>query len=322
MPFTNIRQGAFTKVAVAFQATQGTPFVSWTNDHIIRADEAPAPDPGIEIVDNQGTTGTLYALDTAVIVSTTPGISATLKASSALIRLLVESCLGVTPTTEAGPIGTIYIYEGFNAQIPDDRYATYVWDDGYETLRVVDAWFHTINLTSAAREAAKIEVTGIGRDIEKLNESVLAGLNLVNLHSYAHKDSIFYDELTGTPVPLAIINLNIQIEHGRTIVNANSVSPTFFGKDGRIAVTGSLSARLYDDTAPLLDRVLNLTRATYRGRWVQDDGKTLEIILRNVRLSGTYPSVGADGTMADLSLNFVAAQTGTDTWPITIRVED
>lgn len=322
MAFTDIRQGAATLVAAKFQAQQGVPVTTWTNDDILRADSAPAPNPNIERANNQGTTGTLYPLNTDVEVARTPDFSPTIKASSTFLRLFLESLLGVTPTETPGSIGTIYTFQGFNTQIP--RFLTVVWDDGFEALRVEDGWAHTLNFVSNAREALKLEINGTGREIDFIEAPdplPLAGRLLTNLHSYAHKDSYLYDEIVATPVPLAAKTFNMQIDHGRAIENANAVAPTFIGKDGRIATTGTITSRLYADTAPLLRRVLDSTRATYRGTWVQDDGKTLEIIIRNVLLDGTFPTVNEDGTMDDLSLAFEPRQEGAAGWPFTIKVE-
>lgn len=323
MSLTGIRTGTDVRIAAKFQTAQGTPQTSFVNADLLRVVDAPGVSPELEVVAQQGTTGSMYELDTADIVSETPTVEAELKAGPENIKLMAESFLGVVPTSSAGGVGTIFEFEGFNGQIPDDKFLTWLWGDKFESVRAEDVWIHALRFTSNAKDSMHLGVSGVGKKTTKLGTDALSALNLVNLEQYSHKQSVFFDELNPTPeLQIALIGFELNIEQDVGVINANSVAPTFVHKDGRIMVKGTLTGRLYDDTAPWIDRILALTRATYRGTWVTKTGRTLEIILRNVVLTGDItPRVSEDGRMDDFSVEFTARQTGASTFPFTLRVE-
>ena len=324
MAFTDIRQGARTRVAAKFQTALGTPATVFANADILRAESAPAPDPGQELMAQQGTHGSLYKIATAVEVSRTPTVEAVVKAGPDNLRLFLQNCIGVAPVVTPGSPYDTYKFEGFETEFPATSWLTYVWDDGFESLRVHDLWTHTFKLVSEAKENLLLELSGTGYSFTKLGSSVLAGLSLSNIDSYAHKGSLLIDNPAGPAVNLAVKGIEIEIDHGRQIINANSVAPTYLAKDGRISVSGRINfGRIYADDAVFLDRVLNVTGSTLKAEWTAASGRKLFVTLRNVILQGTFPDVDTDGTMSDFELDFEAYQTPPGgTFPVTIEIED
>lgn len=323
MAFTNIRSGNDVLAAAKFQTAQGVAATAFANVNILRATDLGGINPNVEFVAQQGTSGSCFEQDTATIESITPEIEAELKAGPENIEVMMKSFLSINPVNVAGGlVGQIKEFQGCNGQIDNDKFLTWIWSDKFESLRAVDVWINSLRFTSRAKESMHLTVSGRGRTVTKLSSDLLAGLSLIHLDNYAHKESHFFDELSLTPqVDIALIALELNLEQDVGVINANAVSPTFVHKDGRIKVSGTLTARLYDDTAPWIDRILALTRATYRGTWKTRNNRTLEIILRNMVLGGDItPRVSEDGTMDDFSVNFTAYGTASN-FPFTLRVE-
>lgn len=322
MPITNVRQGSAVRVAVAFQTAQGVPVTAFVDNDILRADEAPAPNPNVIIIAQTGSTGSPYEQDEGVnLVGITPEVDVTVKVSPQTVRFFTESLLGVVPTETAGPLGTLFKFEGFVVGIP--KFATYIWDTTFETVRASDLYFHTMEFNSRAAENLVMAINGTGFDIQYITPAVLAAQQLINFDTYSHKESILEDVVGGTSISLLAMEQTLRIEQARIVTSANSIAPNFIGKDGRITVTGTIRTRLYDDTIPFFIRELSFARSNITMRYVQQDGKTLVLTIRNATTEGTVlPRVGGDGTLEDYSISFTARQKGDDEFPITIEVED
>lgn len=327
IPVTNLRQGDAVRIALAFQTAKGVAFTAWVDANMIRADEAPAPDPGIEVISQTGTTGGPYEQDEgAAIVATTPTVEAVIKPSTISLQVLLESLLGVPAvvTASGGPGTNLNDFEGFAFGIP--KRITYIWDDTFETIRAVDVWIHTMEFRSVANENLVVAINGTGESITRETPAILVAQKLSVFDTYSHKDSILIDD-DGVAVNLLAIDMTLNIDHGRITVRGNTVAPNFVGKDGRIIVTGSITTRLTDETAAFFSRTLALTRTKLTMRWVQQSGFILEIELRNVTLNAPYPRVNADGTLDNYTFDFTARQTGdggvtTGEFPFRVRVED
>lgn len=320
MPITNVRQGTGIRVAAKFQSAQGVPidYTEWTDDDILRADEAPAPDPAIEIISQTGTTGSPYEQDDGVsLVGIQANVNATIKPNPDTIQLFLRSLLGVTPTDIGGGIKEI---KGFALGI--DEYLTYLWDSSYEAIRAQDVWVHTLEWRSFSSENLVMTLDGIGFNLEKLVPQ-LTTQKLARFDTYSHKESIFEDMIGGTPLGIFASEQTLRIEHGRTVARGNSVAPNFVGKDGRIIVSGTIRTRLSDETAIWFDRLLALERSNFQMRYQQQDGKILNFYINNATFEGTtIPRVGADGTLEDFQVSFTARQSGADGYPLIVRVEE
>ncbi len=327
MPVVNRRQGTAIRIAAVFQTAQGTPVTVFADTDLIRADEGPAPDQGVEIISQTGSTGTPYEQDEGVaVVSIIPTVEAVIKPSIESLKVILESFLGIAATTtpSGGPGTTFNDFEGFAFDIP--RFITYIWDTTFETIRIEDVWFHTLEFRSVAGENMVLAINGTGQNISRITPAVLTNQKLVNIDTYAHKDSILIDD-TGVAVNLLALEMTLNLDHGRVIEQGNSVAPTFVGKDGRIIVTGSVRTRLSDETAPFFTRTTALTRTTLTLRWVQQNGFILEALLRNVTVNAPYPRLNADGTLDNFEFEFTARQTGdggvtSGVRPFRIRVEE
>lgn len=315
---SNIRSGVDVLIAAAFQTTQGEDITTFDDADILRFVDATGIDVGQTVEAQQGTTGTAYELDTATLVTTNPKITGTLKAGPENIDLFMKSFLSLDPDV----VGSVHEYDGWNGQIDDDKFLTFAWSDKFETVTVKDVWTRKLGFRSTANTSMHLEIEGIGRSADKTDSDLLAGNKLINLDNYSHKESFFYDELSQTPsIAIALISFELDLEQNVGVISANATSPTFVHKDGRIMVKGRLRARLYDDTASWIDRILDLTRAQYHGVWTTGDGRQLDIILRNVVLEGDItPRVSEDGKMDDFEVAFTARQLGV-AMPFTVKVE-
>jgi len=317
MTITNVRQGTGVRIAAKFQSAQGVPveYTDWVNADIIRADEAPAPDPAVEIISQTGTTGSPYEQDEGVsLVGIQANVNATIKPNPVTLQMFMKSLLGVEPVDIGGGIKEI---KGFGLGIQD--YLTYLWDD---TIRAYDLWVHTLEWRSFASENLVMTLDGIGFNIDKLDPQ-LVSQRLARFDTYSHKESIFEDMIGGTPVGIFASEQTLKIEHGRSVTRGNSVAPNFVSKDGRIIVSGTIKTRLCDETAIWFDRLLSLERSDFQMRYVQQDGKILNFYINNATFEGTtIPRVSADGTMEDFLVSFTARQSGADGYPLIVRVEE
>ena len=326
MGLPGIREGAGIRVAAKFQTAQGTPIDTWVDEDLLRADDAPAPDPQIEIIAQTGSHGSPYERDEGVrVVGITPTINMTIKANPKSVKLFVESLLGVTGSVIGpGPGGgTIEEFEGFVIGIP--KLFTYIWDTTIETIKAFDCWAHTIEWNSEGSENLVMTVDAEGFNFPpRITTPELTTQDQISFDTYAHKESVIEDVIGGTPIPVWSASQNIKIEQARNSQRGNLVAPNLICKDGRIAVTGSFVTRLYDDTIIFFDRILStpLGRANLNFKYVQQDGKILDFILRNCTFEGTVlPGLGGDGTLENFTVNWTARQKA-GVFPIAIQVEE
>jgi hypothetical protein len=84
---------------------------------------------------------------------------------------------------------------------------------------------------------------------------------------------------------------------------------------------GSFRARLSDETVAFFDRELGLIRGDIDMKYLQQDGKLLNFLIRNATFEGTkLPRVDSEGRMDVMEIMFRARQTSSVN-PITIEVE-
>ena len=316
-----IRDGFSVKVAAKFQTAEGVPVpaVSFVDDDVLRTDSAPAPNPNVEFATNIPTgTGSPFLQDEAVVlVAITPEISATIKATPVHVRFLMEALTSIVPTTSAGPIGTIFKFEGFETGI---KRVTWVWDDAIEALQAVDVFINVLEFNSAAGDNLLIDIEGSGQDFNKVDPQ-LAAVKLTNFDAYSHKESLIDDLVGGTPVEIFASDQTLRLEYELITTRGNAVALNFVTK-GRMTTVGSISTKLYDFTAEWMDRVLQATRSDIKYRYVQQDGKLLDMTISNATFLGTYPGVGSDGNLEDFTIDFEARQSGDSDFPFVIEVED
>lgn len=317
MAISGVRQGAAVKIAAVFQTAQGTPVTTFVDADLLRADEAPAPDPSVEIISQTGSHGSPYERDEGVaLVGITPTVEATVKVSRESSKLFLESLLGFPPVVAAG----FSTFEGFANSIP--KFLTYLWDSTFEAIRAEDVWIHTIEFRSFSSENLVMTINGEGRNLVKV-ASVLSPRSLINFDTYSHKDSTLTDD-TGATVNLLAMEQTFRIEHGFISVRGNTVAPNFLGKDGMNVISGTFRTRLYDDTIAFFDRMLALTRVTLKLSYVQQGGKTLVIDINNATVVAPIPRRNADGTLDDLVVTWTARQLGgpTPVFPFKVTIED
>lgn len=321
------REGFPTKIAFRKQSAPGVPIsaAEWVDDDVLRVDSGFTPDPQIETLGNIPTgTGSPFPQDEAVKISgIKPLVSGVVKATPRHLRTLIEANMNKAPTLSAGPIGTNHAFTGSAIGIQP---MTLVWDDSLEALRAFDIFLHTLAFNSVAGEALLLNVDAQGGEFDDaLLTPQLAGVNLSNFTSYAHKESIIQDFIGGTTIPIFAIEQSLRMQWSLVERGGNKVQPSFIGK-ARHTITGQIRTRLYDDTKAWINRILKLTRSKLTMQWEQDDGKLLTVNLENVTFSGKpAPDVRDDGTMDDFIIDFEARRSGIGgaaTDPFTIIVED
>lgn len=319
MPIVNVRQGTAVRIAAKFQSGVGVPieYIEWVDGDVLRVDDG-SFNPNVETISQTGLTGGPYEQAEGVaLVGIEPTVDLTVKASRQTVALFLKSLLGKDPAAVAG----YKTFEGFEFAIP--YFLSVIYDSTYEAFRIPDVWFHTIEFNSRQSENLVMAVTGRGRDWNNLTPQLLDAQFLENFDTYSHKASLIEDVIGGTPLEIWASEQTLRIEHGFISQRGNSVAPNFVGKDGRITITGTISTRLSDETAPWFARMLDPegSKSDITYRYVQQDGKILELIIRNATLRTQPPTLNADGTMNDLEVEFTAHQEGESEFPITVRIQ-
>jgi hypothetical protein len=321
MSVSNARQGASVRTAAKFQTAIGTPVTVWADADILRSDEAPAPDPQISIISQSGTgQGTPYERDEGVsLVDRRPLVETTIKPSAFHLRSLwLEAIFGVAPTTAAGPIGTIYTFTGH--AILGKRF-TYIWDTTLETVKAVDCLVQEIEFNSRGAEnlIARINAPGVTFP-DRITTPELTTQALLHTDTYAHKESFLNDE-TGATVEICALEQTLTLRRATFSEPGNASCPNVLQHDGRFEVMGSFRARLSDETVAFFDRELGLIRGDIDMKYLQQDGKLLNFLIRNATFEGTkLPRVDSEGRMDVMEIMFRARQTSSVN-PITIEVE-
>ena len=315
MTITLLREGPNIRTAAKFQTAPGVPVTVWTDADILRADEAPAPDPQVQ----SGTgNGKFFERDEGVSqVRISPLVEGVFKANPPTVLLFVESLLGIVPTGGATKI--------FDGAASSTKRFTYIWDSGIETIKAVDCLVRTLEFNSRANENLVMRLNAPGQDLPpRITPNELNGEKLISFNTYAHKDSGVEDIFGTAVVELCVIEQTLLLEREVFEEGGNKFCPNLIQHDGRIKVTGSIVTRLSAESIPFFDRLLATNRGDLDMEYVDQSGKNLKFFIRNATFEGTtLPRVDGEGRLENFTINFTARlkETPSVVNPIKIEVD-